>query len=100
MSPQNFHNGPLLWLHLGLSAFFSSQLTFVLDLNKIISNIVESVGFAAKMDVHDWLDEDGLKKLKADRQPFEAPSCHYTPKPNEPGKMFWFSGKASMDNNN
>ena len=45
------------------------------------------------MDVHDWLDEDGLEKLKADRQPFEAPTSHYTPKPNEPGKLFWFSGK-------
>ena len=63
-------------------------------------DIVESVGFSEKMDIHNWLDDDGLEKLKADRQPFEAPSCHYTPKPNEPGKMFWFSGKASMDNNN
>ena len=53
------------------------------------------------MDVHDWLDEDGLEKLKADRQSFEAPTSHYTPKPNEPGKLFWFSGKASiMVNNN
>ena len=66
-----------------------------------LNNIVELVGFAEKMDVHDWLDEDGLEKLKADRQPFEAPSSHYTPKPNELGKMFWFSGKASiMANNN
>jgi hypothetical protein len=46
------------------------------------------------MDVHDWLDEEGLEKLKEDRQPFEAPSSHYIPKPNESGKMFWFSGKA------
>ena len=74
-----------------------SNLSFV-----FVCNIVELVGFAEKMDVYDWLDEDGLEKLKADRQSFEAPSSHYTPKPNEPGKLFWFSGKASIimvDNN-
>ena len=66
-----------------------------------VPNIVETVGFAEKMDVHHWLDEEGLEKLKEDRQPFEAPSSHYTPKPNEPGKLFWFSGMASIiaDNN-
>ena len=52
------------------------------------------------MDVHHWLDEEGLEKLKEDRQPFEAPTSHYTPKPNELGKMFWFSGKASIKANN
>ena len=71
-----------------------------MNLNKIISNIIESVGFSAKMDIHDWLDDEGLEKLKEDRQPIEAPTSHYTPKPNELGKMFWFSGKTSMANYN
>jgi len=50
------------------------------------------------MDVHDWLDDDGLEKLKADRQPFEAPSSHYTPKPNESGKMFGFQDLLELEN--
>ena len=72
----------------------SSSYKFWILIKSYVSNIIESVGFAEKMDVHDWLDEEGLEKLKEDRQPFEAPSSHYIPKPNESGKMFWFSGKA------
>ena len=46
-----------------------------------------------KLKVIDWLDDEALEKLKEEREPCEAPSSHYTPKPNELGKMFWFSGK-------
>ena len=51
------------------------------------------IGFDGKMETLEWLDNEALEKLKEDREPFEAPSSHYTPKPDEIGKMFWFSGK-------
>ena len=49
-------------------------------------------GFDGKMETVDWLDEVALERIKEEREPFEAPSSHYTPKPDEVGKMFWFSG--------
>ena len=49
------------------------------------------------METLEWLDDEALEKLKEDREPFEAPSSHYTPKPDEVGKMFWFSGKGSIN---
>ena len=45
------------------------------------------------MDICDWLDDEAIEKLKEDREPFDAPSTHYTPKPNDLGKLIWLSGK-------
>ena len=45
------------------------------------------------MDVCEWLDDEAIEKIKEDREPFEAPSTHYTPKPNDLGKLIWLSGK-------
>ena len=39
------------------------------------------------------MDEEAIEKLKEDREPFEAPTSHYIPKPEERGKLLWFSGK-------
>ena len=40
------------------------------------------------------MDEEAIEKLKEDREPFEAPTSHYIPKPEERGKLLWFSGKV------
>ena len=40
------------------------------------------------------MDEEAIEKLKEDREPFEAPTSHYIPKPEEMGKLLWFSGKV------
>ena len=45
------------------------------------------------MDICEWLDDEAIEKLKEDREPFDAPSTHYTPKPNDLGKLIWLSGK-------
>ena len=39
-------------------------------------------------------DETKLKQLKEDREPVDAPSLpsYYTPQPDKPGKLLWFSG--------
>ena len=49
-------------------------------------------GFSGIMDVFEWLDDEAIEKLKEDREPYEAPSSHYTPKPNNLGKLIWLSG--------
>ena len=48
------------------------------------------------MDVFEWLDDESIEKLKEDREPYEAPSSHYTPKPNDLGKLIWLSGKYAI----
>ena len=55
--------------------------------------IVIFSGFSGIMDVFEWLDDEAIEKLKEDREPFDAPSTHYTPKPNDLGKLIWLSGK-------
>ena len=40
------------------------------------------------------MDEQAIEKLKEDREPVEAPTSHYIPKPEEMGKLLWFSGKV------
>ena len=52
------------------------------------------LGFTGDIDVIDWMDEEAIEKLKEDREPFEAPTSHYIPKPEERGKLLWFSGKV------
>lgn len=54
--------------------------------------IVIFSGFSGIMDVFEWLDDEAIEKLKEDREPYEAPSSHYTPKPNNLGKLIWLSG--------
>ena len=39
------------------------------------------------------MDKAAVEKFKEDREPFESPTSHYNAKPEEPGKLFWFSGK-------
>ena len=41
-----------------------------------------------------WMDEEAIEKLKENREPVEAPTSHYIPKPEEMGKLLWFSGKV------
>ena len=53
-------------------------------------------GFSGIMDVFEWLDDESIEKLKEDREPYEAPSTHYTPKPNDLGKLIWLSGKYAI----
>ena len=48
------------------------------------------------MDICEWLDDEAIEKIKEDREPFEAPSTHYTPKPNNLGKLIWLSGKYDI----
>ena len=45
------------------------------------------------------MDEEAIEKLKEDREPFEAPISHYIPKPEEMGKLLWFSGKVLLHMN-
>ena len=52
------------------------------------------LGFTGDIDVINWMDEEAIEKLKEDREPFEAPTSHYIPKPEERGKLLWFSGKV------
>ena len=40
------------------------------------------------------MDEEAIKMLKEEREDCEAPKSHYIPKPNQIGKLFWFSGKS------
>ena len=47
------------------------------------------------MDIIEWLDEEAIKILKEEREDCEAPKSHYTPRPNQMGKLFWFSGKRN-----
>ena len=47
------------------------------------------------MDIIEWLDEEAIKILKEEREDCEAPKSHYTPRPNQMGKLFWFSGKGN-----
>ena len=58
--------------------------------------IVFFSGFSGIMDVFEWLDDESIEKLKEDREPYEAPSTHYTPKPNNLGKLIWLSGKYAI----
>ena len=49
------------------------------------------------MDTFEWLDEEAIKILKEEREDCEAPKSHYTPRPNQMGKLFWFSGKRKCN---
>merc|ERR1719270_1278014 len=42
--------------------------------------------------VYHWMDKEAVEKLKEDRESVESPTSNYIPKPEEPGKLFWFSG--------
>ena len=53
------------------------------------------LGFDRKIDIFEWMDEEAIKMLKEEREDCEAPKSHYTPKPNQNGKLFWFSGKRT-----
>lgn len=50
------------------------------------------IGFDQKLDVFEWLDDEAIKILKEGREDCEAPKSHNIPKPNQMGKLFWFSG--------
>ncbi len=40
-----------------------------------------------------WTDDEGVEKLKEDRDHVDTPSCpHITPKPGKAGKLIWMSG--------
>jgi len=40
-----------------------------------------------------WLDDEKLEKVKAERDPFDFPSCrHLTPQPGKKGPIYWLSG--------
>ena len=43
------------------------------------------------------MDEEAIKMLKEEREDCEAPKSHYTPRPNQMGKLFWFSGKGKIN---
>ena len=45
-----------------------------------------------------WMDEEAIEKLKENREPVEAPTSHYIPKPEEMGKLLWFSGNIGIMN--
>ena len=50
------------------------------------------IGMTGTMDVFNWCDEEFLSKLKDDREPYDAPTSIYKPKPNISGKIIWISG--------
>jgi len=39
-----------------------------------------------------WQSEEDIQKLAEDRDPMEAPSCHYKVQPENQGKLVWLSG--------
>ena len=51
------------------------------------------IGMTGTMDIFNWCDEELLSKLRENRDPCDAPPSIYKPRPNEPGKIIWLSGK-------
>ena len=51
------------------------------------------IGMTQTLDIFNWCDEEFLSKLKDNREPCDAPTSIYIPKPNNPGKIIWISGK-------
>ena len=51
------------------------------------------IGLTGSMDIFNWCDEEFLSKLKDNREPCDAPTSIYIPKPNNPGKIIWLSGR-------
>ena len=44
------------------------------------------------LETHTWLSNEALSKLCEERDPIEAPSCHYKIQPENQGKLIWLSG--------
>ena len=51
------------------------------------------IGMTGTMDIFNWCDEEFISKLKDDREPYDAPTSIYKPKPNISGKIIWISGQ-------
>ena len=51
------------------------------------------IGMTGTMDIFNWCDEEFISKLKDDREPYDAPTSIYEPKPNISGKIIWISGQ-------
>ena len=60
----------------------------------IVIIVKHFLGFTGTIDIMKWMDEEAIKKLKEEREPVESPTSHYNPKPEEMGKLLWFSGKV------
>ena len=50
------------------------------------------IGMTGSLDIFNWCDEELISKLKENREPCDAPSSIYKPKPKNPGKIIWLSG--------
>ena len=54
---------------------------------------IHYIGYWGKMVVINWLDDESLKKIKEDRDPYESPICDYfKPHPDKLGKLIWIAG--------
>ena len=55
---------------------------------------IKVIGVTKKVESLKWMSDEELEKIKEDREPADAPSISYfEPKPDQQGKLFWFSGK-------
>ena len=70
--------------------FFTKLVT----VNKNGDQIYQFSSTSGKVEVLSLLDEDGLQKLRDDREPLDAPSLpsYYKPQPERCGKLLWFTG--------
>ena len=70
--------------------FFTKLVT----VNKNGDQIYQFSSTSGKVEVLSLLDEDGLQKLRDDREPLDSPSLpsYYTPQPERPGKLVWITG--------
>jgi len=53
---------------------------------------VVSWGMWNCIETFTWQSDEDLEKLAEDRDPVEAPSCHYKIQPENQGKLVWLSG--------
>ena len=53
---------------------------------------IYSWGIWNKIETLSWQSQEDLEKLAIDRDPIEAPSCHYKIQPENQGKLVWISG--------
>ena len=58
---------------------------------------INLIGVTNKMESLKWMSHEELEKIKEDRESADAPSISYfEPKPDQQGKLFWFSGNKSL----
>ena len=53
---------------------------------------IYSWGIWNKIETLSWQSHEDLEKLANERDPVEAPYCHYKIQPENQGKLVWISG--------